>query len=98
MLSGWRPFSNIEPTHTRASTSSVSSMVHGKSFERFAKTRATKNSVGNTERIIRPAIYLSNNIGHSITAEGGNGVLVLYEAAVRIAECGRESESKKPGI
>jgi hypothetical protein len=40
---------------------------------------------------------LANNIGRSGTAEGGNGVLVLYKAAVRIAECGRESESKKGG-
>jgi hypothetical protein len=72
-------------------------MVHGKSFERFAKSRAAKNSVGNTERMTRPAIYLSNSIGRSDTAEGGNGVLVLYLAAVRIAECGRESESQKGG-
>ena len=51
--------------NTRARTRRVSSILHLRSFERFAKYRATRNSKGNTERKTRPKINLPAGIDGS---------------------------------
>ena len=48
--------------NTRASSSSVSSMAHGKRLKCFAASRATEKSRGNTERVTKAATYLANGM------------------------------------
>ena len=58
--------------HTKERTRSVSSIVHGRRFDRFAKWRAIKNVSGKTASIVAPTMYAANNIDFSKTTRDGS--------------------------